>query len=142
MKHRPWRKSTYQATSLIAVVLLALVIFVSATYFFFLSPDDSAHREAQLARLQSQRALWEERRPVAYQFVVERHCECPPEYTRPFVVTDEAWIDDVFTMVEKAIVAGEVITVAYDPRFAYPNDVLRAAERMYIRDFEVLQYTD
>lgn len=147
MKHRPWRKTKYQSTSLIAVVLLLLILFVIAGYFFSLTEEEVVASNPELAELQEQRALWEEKRPAEFRFVVERQCECPEDYTRPFTVTenydalDEApWMDDFFDRIEVALQSDSYISIAYDPRFSYPNDVTLGRERILIRDFEVIRY--
>ena len=50
MKHRSWRNTGFQPTSLIAGVLLLLIVFVSVGYFFFLAePRLSAEQQAELA---------------------------------------------------------------------------------------------
>jgi len=150
MKHRSWRKTGYQPTSLIAAVLLLLLIFVFAGYFFTLYESGlSPEQETLLARLQENRLAWQEKRPPEFRYVVQRDCECPLDYTEPFTVIEyldepdnQAWIDGFFATIEKAILDEVAITVSYDPRFNYPNDFAIAAEQTFVRDFEVLRYAD
>jgi len=150
MKHRCWRKTGFQPTSLIAAVLLLLVVFVSLGYFFFLAePHVSAEQERLLAELQVRRSEWVEKRPPAFRYEVERDCECPLDYTEPFKVVeylDEAdnhsWIDDYFIDLEEAIRSGDAVDIRYDPRYSYPNDFNIADEQVFVRDFEVLRYDE
>lgn len=150
MKHRSWRKTGYQPTSLIAAVLLLLVVFVSVGYFFFLGdPPVSAEQDALLAKLQVRRSEWEEKRPPAFRYEVERECECPLDYTEPFNVVEyldepdnESWIDDSFDILIVAIQSGDTVNIVYDPRYSYPNDYSVGDEQTYVRDFEVLRYAE
>lgn len=148
MKHRAPRKPGFQPTSLIAGVLLLLVVFVSAGYFFFLAGSGlSPADEASLAQLHERRDEWRARRPPAFRYEIERECECPLDYIEPFTVIEyrddpdnQAWIDLYFERIEEGIRAGSDVTVRFDPRFSYPNDFQIADEQTYIRDFEVLEY--
>lgn len=149
MKHRSWRTTAFQPTSLIAGVLLLLVVFVSAAYFLFLAePVLTPEREAMLAELQLRQGEWRDKRPPAFRYEVERECECPLDYIEPFTVVEylddpdnHAWIDDYFSSLDAALHSGAVVEViSYDPRFSYPNDFRIADEQLYIRDFEVLEY--
>ncbi len=150
MKHRSERKSNYQPTSLIAGVLLLLILFICVAYFFFLhQPGLSSDQEADLAELHDRRTEWEDERPPAFRYEVERRCECPLDYTEPFAVVEyldeednHSWIDAYFTLIEATMRAGEPVSVSYDARFGYPNDFTIANEDTFIRDFEVLRYTD
>ena len=36
MKHRPWKRTGYQLTAHLAVVLVLLILFIVAGFFFFL----------------------------------------------------------------------------------------------------------
>ena len=81
-------ETKYQATSLIAVVLLLMIIFVSVGFFFFLAkPEELALRTAMTESFEAAAARWRERRPPAYRYVVDRYCDCPPEVDRAYVVT-------------------------------------------------------
>ena len=148
MKHRSWRKTAYQPTSLIAGVLLLLVVFVTVGYFFLLTePGLSTERVAMLAELHERRAQWLDKRPPAFRYKVERDCECPLEHREPFTVVEDIdgrdnhpWIDGFFTSLEEAIQSAESVAIGYDPRFSYPNDFRIDEEQTYVRDFEVLEY--
>ena len=150
MKHRGKRSNGLQSTSLITGVLLLLIVFVSVGYFFFLyQPGLSPVQDAALAELRERRAEWEEERPPAFRYEVERQCDCPLDYIEPFTVVEyldepdnHAWIDEFFVALEKAMLAGEPVVVSYDARFGYPNDFTLANEDTFVRDFEVLRYAD
>lgn len=128
--------------------MFLLVIFVSVAYFFYLAePGLSVEREVMLAELRERRAEWEEKRPPAFRYVVQRDCDCAPEYLEPFTVVEslaapdsQALIDGFFNQLEVAIQTAEDVAVRYDPRFRYPNDFRIDGEQTYVRDFEVLQY--
>jgi hypothetical protein len=150
MKHRGKRSNGLQSTSLITGVLLLLIVFVSVGYFFFLyQPGLSPVQDAALAELRERRAEWEEERPPAFRYEVERQCDCPLDYIEPFTVVEyldepdnHAWIDEFFVALEEAMLAGEPVAVSYDARFGYPNDFTLANEDTFVRDFEVLRYAD
>lgn len=150
MKHRSERKSDYQPTSLIAGALLLLILFICVAYFFFLyQPGLSPAQEAALSELHERRTEWEDERPLAFRYEVERRCECPLEYTEPFTVVEyldesdnRAWIDGFFASIEASMLAGDLVSVSYDARFGYPNDFTIANEDTFVRDFEVLRYAD
>lgn len=150
MKHRSERKPVFQPTSLIAGVLLLLILFVSAGYFFFLYQAGlSPEQESALTELRDRRAEWEDERPLAFRYVIQRQCECPLDYTEPFTVVEyldeadnRAWIDEFFTLLEDTMLAGEPVSVSYDARFGYPNDFTIGNEETFVRDFEVLQYAN
>lgn len=148
MKHRNGKKTNFQATSLIAAALLLLLVFVSVGYFFFLAqPGMSPQHEAMLSNLQLRRGEWEEKRPPAFRYEIERECDCPLDYIEPFAVVEyrdevdnHAWIDEYFQTLEAALRLAQDVSIRYDPRFSYPNDFHIDAEQTFIRDFEVLQY--
>lgn len=150
MKHRSGRKTGFQPTSLIAGVLLLLILFVSVVYFFFLhQPGLSPEQEAAVVELRARRTEWQDERPPAFRYEVERQCECPLDYIEPFTVVEyldesdnRAWIDEFFTLLEAAMLAGEPVSVSYDARFGYPNDFTVDHEDTFVRDFEVLRYAD
>jgi hypothetical protein len=150
MKHRGKRSTGLQSTSLITGALLLLIVFVSVGYFFFLyQPGLTPLQGAALAELRERRAEWEAERPPAFRYEVERQCDCPLDYIEPFTVVEyldeldnHAWIDEFFTKLEEAILAGEPVSVSYDARFGYPNDFTVANEDTFVRDFEVLRYAD
>jgi hypothetical protein len=148
MKHRTWRKSGFQSTSLIAGALLLLVVFVSVAYFFLLADSGPSPRQQEmLAQLQERRDEWVSKRPPAFRYEIERECDCPLSYVEPFTVVEylddpdnQAWIDQYFERLAAAILGGSDVAIGYDPRFSFPNDFHIAEEQTYIRDFEVLEY--
>jgi hypothetical protein len=150
MQHRPWRKTGYQITTLIAVALLLLILFVSAGYFFALDqPALNPGREPLEAAFARNLDLWNSRRPVAFDYVVERDCVCAADYRRPYLarenrqsraaaytspladVDDTAstappepvWLDGLFELIADAIRNAAAVTVAYDPAFGFPTRV-------------------
>ncbi len=163
--------SKYQLTTHLAVVLLLLVMFISAGFYLLVvkpgSPDtDSAQRYG----LDSARATWDTHRPRRFRYVVDRQCDCPIEERQPFVVTEEglkvtarfaiplesstgelltgpadvASITRLFAIAEVAIVADEVIELAFDANFGFPSRThfTNSGKTVLIevRDFEVLEY--
>jgi hypothetical protein len=148
MKHRNAKTTNFQTTSLIAAALLLLLVFVSVGYFFFLAqPGMSPQHEAMLAELQLRRSEWQEKRPPAFRYEVERQCDCPLDYIEPFAVVEyldepenHAWIDGYFESLEAALHSAQNVGIKYDPRFSYPNDFHIDDEQTFIRDFDVLEY--
>lgn len=150
MPQKKWRKSGYQATTHLAVALFFLIVFVSVGYFFAISESRPPQQQPEvLDQLQSNRAVWDSRRPLSYRYVVERSCFCLEEHIEPYVATEErghrtaeyrghvqtkagevltsppepVWIDDLFGLVERAVSEGDEIKVSYEPRFGYPTMV-------------------
>ena len=101
-----------------------------------------------LESLESNRALWEERRPDVYEFTLQRTpCECPPEWRAPTRVTVHQrqirralnvetglsvpvdsrhvmTIDDLFDLVEHALLGNAFrVNVTYDDEFGYPRSI-------------------
>lgn len=150
MQHRPWRKTGYQITTLIAVALLLLILFVSAGYFFALDqPAVRPDREPLAAEFDRNLDLWNSRRPVAFEYVIERECFCAADYRRPYLARENrelrdavysspltgaddmgsttppepVWLDELFDLIADAIGNAAAITVAYDPAFGFPTRV-------------------
>jgi len=148
MAHRELRKGVFYATTIIAVVFLLLFLFVSAAYFFTIPGDqlDDQNRQA-LAELRSRRSIWEERRPPAYRYIVERSCICADALREPYVVTEVSGesqaeyrrpeqsregvpgnqppepvsLDQLFSISEQNLVAGRQVAVEFDIRYSYPR---------------------
>lgn len=101
-----------------------------------------------LESLESNRALWEERRPEVYEFTLKREpCECPPDWRSPMRVTvhhrlirsalnvetglplpvdsrHAMTIDDLFDLVEHALLENAFrVNVTYDDTFGYPTSI-------------------
>lgn len=146
-----------------------LLVFVSAGYLFFLSdPDVGREQTAGLQRLDVARQKWQELRPVAFRYVVERECACADELRLPYLAREDAsgrsaklgagrfgadasgepapqpvWIDDLFHMIDTSLGQGSLIEARYDPRFGFPSWVQLSpdgGDTYTVRDFEVLQY--
>lgn len=147
-----------------------LLVFVSAGYLFFLSgPDVSTEQSADLQRLEVARQKWQELRPLAFRYVVERDCACVDELRLPYFAQEDAsgrsawlsevgqfgpaargapasqpvWIDELFQMIDTALGQGSPIEAKYDPRFGFPSWVQvspGSGDTYTVRDFEVLQY--
>lgn len=170
MHHRSWRKTSYQPTSLIAVVVSLLFIFTSAAYFVFVPAENDEPTPAEV--FDERFSIWESMQPPVFRYVVERNCECPPEFTSAYVVTEDrgdssaeffvtvesgsgefldsppqvTHISDIFTELEQALERPNLVEVSYDGRFGYPDSVQirypgpRLDIRYDIRDFEVLEH--
>ncbi len=145
-KYQP--TGTYQLTTHIAVVLLLLILIVSVGYFFFLGrPDESAARLAMQEEWQVAQALWQDRKPGQYRYVVDRSCKCPNEIDTAYVATigrssreaeflipiessaglllttppDPVWIDDVFELIQRRLWSGGVVEIQYNYLYGYPE---------------------
>ena len=161
MQHRPWKKSKFQSTTLIAVVVLLLILLSLVGYFFTLPDIERARQAEQLqADLAQQLERWHAGKPLAYRYVVERECYCPGEDLSPYTVTVMAdgptevsapgasRIDDLFRIASDAATGKNKVEVVFDSRFGYPSRIRiddleggRASIETYrIRDFEVIDY--
>ena len=148
MPGRMTPKGTFQTTSLIAVAVLLLILFVTAGWFLIIpaeneSDTNSAHTDA----LHDNRALWLEQRPPAYSYVIDRDCACDQYHSEPYramELTDgksatfpthaleklgdrnampgnPVWISDVFRAIEVAISNGTLDEVDYDYTLGHPT---------------------
>ena len=155
MKTSSRPKSTYQATTLLAVVLLLLILFVSTAYIFLLpAPDPMANQNQVLAEIQEHREEWNNRRPPSYRYVVDRTCYCIPAAIEPFIATEQGglktaafpvplasetgfldsppyplWIDDLFELIVQSAHDGDGVLIEYDPKYGFPRlvDIKRDA---------------
>ena len=141
----------YQLTTFLALVLLLLILFVSAAYFFYIpAPGDASDTGDLLAELSDQRNTWETKRPAGFRYVVDRDCYCERTYVEPYIATEEpggklaaftieietasgefitvppgpVWIDDLFDLVEQSIREEKHVEVAYDREFGFPSSVM------------------
>lgn len=148
MSHRTYRKSVYQSSTHLAVVLLLLIIFVSVAYFFAISEPQNPPRQTKiLDELQVNQKAWESRRPLSFRYIVDRTCSCLAEFVEPYVATEQrgyrtaeyrsyvqtrsgdvlttpprpVWIDDLFGLVEQAVSEDDIVKAAYNPRYGYPT---------------------
>lgn len=150
MQHRRGSKDRYQLTTLIAVALLVMIMFVAVGYFFMIVDSERPpERPGMQATLDTNRELWDSRRPVAFRYVVERHCQCDIEYRRPYTGMEQdgyrtaqfssplqqdstanagappepLWLDDIFDLLVTAIGEARVLNASYDPGFGFPTNV-------------------
>ena len=139
------QKPGFQTATLLAGVIMLLIIFVSAGYILTLpGPGPDAERDPQLLELDGQRDLWARRRPEAFEYVVDRGCDCAADFTAPYRVIvgatgttyrfdadygasadaplppEPADIDRLFDRLEAAIVAGHAVQVFYDSDYGFP----------------------
>ncbi len=125
---------------------MLLIIFVSAGYILTLPAPDQpqALKHPQLEEVERQRGLWRRRQPEAYEYVVDRDCQCSDDYAEPYRVTvdatgtsfrfdgdyrgsgpgdqpeDPADIELLFSLIEAALVSGQTVQVFYDSDYGYP----------------------
>lgn len=148
MKHRPARKSSYQLTNFIAVLLLLFIVFVSVGYFFVVDGPTTDPRRAELrAEFSRNLELWESRTPAAYGYNVARRCACGSDHLRPYRVSarddlarfayasplaggpadvegsppEPLQIADLFRIIDDHLEQAESIEVSYDPAFGFPT---------------------
>ena len=157
MKHRISRKTAYQSTALIAVVLIVVIIFIAAPYFTTVPVAEfSDEQEILLAELYAKKQRWEESRPASFRYVVERKCACPAEHMQPFPVVEDldarniraSWIDDFFIDIEKAILDSAQVLITYDAlnsfpvaiSISYPDGAKDSWQEIYVRDFDIIRY--
>ena len=143
------RGTYFQSTTLIAVAMLLLILFVSAGYMMLIPTDqDRGAGTSAAADLQRNRELWEQNKPRSFRYTVDRSCFCSAEITTPYVATEERglrraafrtevessigefldapeqpiWIDDIFAEIGEAVASDldPAIDVRYDPDYGYP----------------------
>ena len=143
-KHTKWH---FHTVTLIAGVALLLVLFISSAYFFVIpDPSMNAGHPQIASRLDDATALWQERQPSHYRYVVERVCFCTPDYRRPYRVTIDGngpdfsfmgpvdaggpgatsppepfTIADLLTLLQRGVTEADAVEVAFDSRFGYPT---------------------
>jgi hypothetical protein len=149
----------YQLTTFLALVLLLLILFISAAYFFLIpAPEKPSGQGDLLAELATNRSTWESERPASYRYVVDRDCYCGPAYVEAYVATEQrgsrsaaftieietatgefisappgpVWIDDLFDLIEQSIRDEKAVDVEYHEDLGFPVSI--------VRDFEVLEY--
>lgn len=169
MQHRPRKKTSFQLTSLIAVVVLMVILFISVGYFFVIPHlTDTGAQEKLLASLQANDELWQTNRPVSYRYVVERECDCALELMRPYVVTvardlrtaqylvtgsadslgiseeppEVVWLEELFAKTAEAVLHAKEVEVIFDPRFGYPSSVRINSSNRSTASFEVYGVRD
>lgn len=148
MQHRPWKKTGFQPTTLIAIVVLVVILFISVGYFFVIPNLDAARKQDQLlAELQTNEERWRANRPVSFQYVVDRDCICTEAYREPYMAIhagdsvtvryialldtdgpdgsgtppDPVNVDGLFAAAADIVVGQGDVEVTFDPRFGYPS---------------------
>ena len=141
----------YQITTFLAVVLLLLILFVSTAYFFVVpTPEKAREQEDALGVLAENRTAWESSQPASFRYVVDRDCNCDPEYVEPYVATehgstraaifnievesasgeflssppDAIWIGDLFELIERSLRDDRVVEVQYDKDLGFPESLV------------------
>lgn len=141
----------YQITTFLALVLLLLILFISAAWFFMIPAPEKPSGEARLlAELADQRSTWDARRPAAFRYVVDRDCNCERAYTEPYIATQDGddrfaafsveiesvsgefistppgalWIDDLFVLIERSLRDDKKVDVEYDKSLGYPASII------------------
>ena len=116
----------YQITTFLALVLLLLILFISAAYFFMIpAPDEPSGQGDLLAELETRRSTWTMKRPAAYRYVVDRDCNCERAYTEPYVATHDGDNRSAAFTVEIESVSGEFI--ATPPGAVWIDDLLTSS---------------
>jgi len=143
------RANNSSATTLIAVALLLLILFVSVGSLTLMPEAEEPLQDPDLVNelLQKLRA-WEKTRPLSFRYVVQRTCDCPKEDLAAFVATEErgrkmsafavsvesdsgeflseppnpVWIGDIFDELINAVEEDSrpLIEVSYDNRYHFP----------------------
>jgi len=166
--HRVWRRGVFQTTTLLAVVLMILIFFVSAAYIFLLpAPEQLVNQEQLLDELQANRDKWASQRPVSFRYVVHRTCSCSRAALEPFLATEQRgfktvsfavpvesesgetltsppnpmWIENLFGLLDHSALDASKLVVAYDESFGFPSiiDIQHDAADDYIR-YEVRDF--
>jgi hypothetical protein len=151
MSNRRPLAGIYQITTFLALVLLLLILFVSAAYFFVIPSPDTAHeQEDALGVLAQNRAGWESGRPASFRYVVDRDCNCGPEYAEPYIAAeqgssrtaffsievesasgeflssppDPVWIAELFDLIARSLRDDKVVEVEYDKELGFPVSIV------------------
>ncbi len=141
----------YQLTTFLALVLLLLILFISAAYFFMIpAPEKAPGHEGLLAELATNRSTWESGRPASFRYVVDRSCYCDPAYVEPYIASEErgnksaafvieiesstgefistppepVWIDGLFDFIEQSVRDEKYVEVEYDDDFGFPVSIV------------------
>jgi len=146
------RANNSSATTLIAVALLLLILFVTVGYLTLLpQPAEQRQDTELLSELLQNQQMWEDSRPLSYRYVVHRTCFCLRENSSPFVATEErgwktarffvrlesssgeflseppnpVWISDIFDELIKVVEedSQRKIEVSYNSRYRFPSSV-------------------
>ncbi len=157
MTRRKPLAGVYQLTTFLALVMLLLILFISAAYFFFVpAPDAPWDDRDLLAVLEQNRATWEAERPVSFRYVVDRDCYCGRTYVEPYVAIEErgrksaafaieietptgefisappgpVWIDDLFDFIEQSMRQEKSVDAEYHKDLGFPVSIVVNPEPM------------
>ncbi len=134
--------------AIVGLAVLGLALFLSSGVIFG-DVNGRPEQSAQLSELKAQHAKWEQRKPAAYAFRVQRQCFCAPDVTVPYVVyvngtvtrfeksPDSAehyagvslpskelvTIDGAFDLVRNALKKANQVEIEYDDRYGYPTRI-------------------
>lgn len=141
----------YQLTTFLALVLLLLILFISAAYFFMIpAPENVPGHGDALAEVTAKRSTWAAERPASFRYVVDRNCYCDAAYVEPYVATEESgnrsaefiieiesasgqfissppdpvWIENLFDLIERSVLDEMIVEVEYDKDLGYPVSIL------------------
>jgi hypothetical protein len=148
MKSSQRPKPAFQTATLFAGVVLLLIVFVSAGYFFTIPAQPSAPDISDERRLLLEKSIakWAKLSKTDLSYVVERDCYCAPDYREPYLVTvrgqditfsyvraaadsarraaqppEPLTVEDLFGLVDRAIDSAESVSVLYNAEFGYPE---------------------
>ena len=151
MTRRKSLAGIYQITTFLAVVMLLLILFISAAYFFMIpAPDQDPAEKDLMAELATNRSTWTSAQPASFRYVVDRDCYCDPAYVEPYVATEDrgrrsaafvieiessagefismppepVWIDDLFDLIEESVRDGDHVVARYDKARGFPVSIL------------------
>lgn len=145
---RSRKYAPYHLTTLIAVALSLLILFTSVGYFFLLTGGTGTD-DASADNLQKNQALWQQQRPAAFRYTVQRSCICPREFNVAYIAEERAgersaafgvtveaesgdfleqppepvWVDDIFEQIAGQIRVSGWAAATYDARYGFPNVV-------------------
>ena len=149
----------YQLTTFLALVLLLLILFISAAYFFVIpTPEEAPGHGDALAEVTARRDIWIAQRPASFRYVVDRDCYCDPAYAEPYIATEERGSKSATFVIEIESASGEfierslldemVVEVEYDKDLGHPVSIQVHPDppppdsmyRVEVRDFEIIEY--
>ena len=106
----------YQLTTFLALVLLLLILFISAAYFFVIpTPEETPGNGDALAEVTANRGTWAAQRPASFRYVVDRDCYCDPAFVEPYIATEERGSKSAAFVIEIESASGDFISSPPDP---------------------------
>ena len=118
-----------------AVIVLIAVIGLTLGWVTLVGIDEyEAHLDSQLRALADKQALWDERRPSNYRYIIQRKCFCGGDDTTPYeVVVQDGRTTARYVAGERAMrlnpVPASIVTI---------DDVFEFARRELKRDVKVV----